>query len=137
MTHNVSEKLGFENLIERSRGEADQKPDALEEKKTKFSTLLTRANSQANLGNWEAVFADAIAARDMDPHSVDAWKLCARAAFFSGDVDAALDFLFEALHIDYNNRETFIFLEEIVEDHLNRTLKVTYLNKFLTTLLII
>ena len=90
--------------------------------------LLKRAICQANLGNWEAALTDAITAREMDPRSVEAWKLCARANLAGGDMDVALDCLHEALHINCNDQEACTILQSIVEDHLNKTIEVRLLN---------
>lgn len=95
-----------------------------QEETDNLSTLLKRATSQANLNNWKAVLADAITAREMDPRSAEAWKLCARAGLAGGDLDSALDCLHEALLIDNMDREACDLLRGAVEDHMNKTLEV-------------
>lgn len=107
------------------QSEADnQKTKILEANTSDLHAILKRATLQANLGNWEAVLSDAVTAREMDPRSVDAWKLCARAGLAGGDMDATLDCLHEALLIDCNEREANTFLESAVDVHLNKTLAV-------------
>ena len=101
----------------------EQYSKIFEEDPTNLLALLKRATCQANLGNWEAALTDAITAREMDPRSVEAWKLCARG-LAGGDVNAALDCLLEALHIDCNDQEACTILQSIVEDHLNKTIEV-------------
>lgn len=103
--------------------QADEHSKVLEADFINFSAIL-RGACQANRGNWKVLIANAIAAREMDPRSVDAWKRCARAALLGGDVDAALDSLLDAMHINHNDREAFTILRDVVEDHLNRTLEV-------------
>lgn len=89
----------------------------------KLSAILEGV-CQANNGKWEAVIADAIAAREMDSRSVETWKFCAKAGLVGGDVDAARDCLLEALHIDPNDREAYTILRHIVEEHLHKMLEV-------------
>ena len=87
-----------------------------QEDSTNLLALLKRATCQEKLGNWEAALTDAITAREMDPHSVEAWKLCARAGLAGGDEVAALECLHEALYIDCNDKEAATLLETIVEN---------------------
>lgn len=89
---------------------------------------MNSAIRQANLGNWEAVLADAITARELYPRSVDAWKLCDRIGRSGGDVDAALDCVLEALHLNHNDREACTLLERIVVEHLTEFHEVRLFN---------
>ena len=111
-------------LQEKYTDASEQYSKILDLDPTNLVALIKRATCQANLGNWESVPADAITAREMDPRSVEAWKLCARAGLAGGDVDAALDCLNEALHIESNDQEACTILQSIVEDHLNKMIEV-------------
>lgn len=88
-----------------------------------FAAILKSA-CQTNRGHWKTLIASAIIGREMDSRSVAAWKLCAKAGFVGGDVEAALDCLLEALSIDLNDGETITILDIVIENHLRRTLEV-------------
>lgn len=113
----------FVNNSQETHSDSEKHPEILVADLNKYSVILKRA-CQANTGKWDAVIADAIAARQMDPRSLEERKLCARAALVGGDVDAALDCLHEALHINHKDREACAILQEVVEDQLNKTLEV-------------
>lgn len=123
----MGSNLNSQNLLAISDGRqdtGDQNTGTQEERICNVHVLLKRADLQANLGNWEAVLADAITARELDPRSADAWTLCARAGLAGGDADAALDCVHEALHIDHSDRKVCTLLESVVKEHLNETLEM-------------
>lgn len=105
----------------------DERSGLLETDIHNLSMILKRV-CEALLGKWESVIADAITNREMNARSVGAWKLCAKAGLVGGDVDAALDCLHEALHIDHKDWEACALLKSIVTDHLHKTLGVRSLN---------
>lgn len=124
MASNTDQLTSPEVPQEKPRNSDNQQPEITEEETNNLAAILKRANCEANLGKWEKVLADAITVREIDPHSVDAWKLCARAALAADDVNSALDCLFEAMNVDNNDREAGTILQSVVEDNLNATLAV-------------
>lgn len=98
----------------------------VEAESDELAELLQRSTAQANLGNWELAAADAITAREIDPQSGDAWKLCARVSLASGDAKAALECLHEAMHIDMNDGSACAILQKILDDHLYKQLEVRF-----------
>lgn len=103
--------------------QSDEHSEILGNNINKFASILKTA-CQANFGKWNTIIANAITAREMDPRSIDSWKLCAKAALVGGDVDASLDCLYEALNMDFNDEEACVILQGLVDDHLNKMLKV-------------